>query len=395
MMITTLIYMNILNNELSSNRAKDYCENVGGYLATITSIAEDVFVYTNLGENSPNVHPWLGGYQTVKTGEPFGNWAWVTGEEWNYDNWAGAPCGEPNNCKGIEDYLVYLTPWDECSDPSRESFWNDLGEGGEVAGGGCGCGGCTDEWYHMSTICEYDNHDLYLYDDFNSKLIDPDKWSGGDLHNIGLIAEIVREIPKKKKQLRLGLRGYGDPGDWINQISNGVRFRYPDDIKAIKATVKVQDFESPECPDTDVRVEILGAFFCTKGPCVENMVNEVHATIFLERRYDSVNPENVFDVKIRVSHSGLDYIRQSIGTVEKGQDVTLMMQWDPDNDRFVFQKDDEEEVEISYEGKGWNENEPFGKFKGLRVHSAISSCSEPPAMGFVEADIDDVFVNSN
>jgi hypothetical protein len=152
-------YQRFDNPTMTWQDAKAFCESLGGYLATITSEAEDNFVYENLAADSPNVHPWLGGYQINKSDEPCGNWAWVTGETWSYNNFL-AYCewyGEPNNCAGIEDYLVYFTPWDadicpNCGD--RSSFWNDLGEG---ADGGCGCGTCTDEWYHMSTICEWDS----------------------------------------------------------------------------------------------------------------------------------------------------------------------------------------------------------------------------------------------
>jgi len=150
-------YQRFDNPTMTWHEAKAFCESLGGYLATITSGAEDEFVYNNLGENSPNIHPWLGGYQLNKIDEPAGNWAWVTGEPWVYINFFGWPnsWGEPNDCAGIEDYLVYFTPWDEdiTGGTDRVSFWNDLGEG---ENGGCGCGTCENEWYHMSTICEWE-----------------------------------------------------------------------------------------------------------------------------------------------------------------------------------------------------------------------------------------------
>ena len=58
--------------------AKTACENLGGYLATITSIEEQGFISSFL--TTPNLHL-LGGQKVNDV------WQWVTGEEWNYTNW--------------------------------------------------------------------------------------------------------------------------------------------------------------------------------------------------------------------------------------------------------------------------------------------------------------------
>lgn len=124
--------------------AKNHCESMEGYLATITSQSENDFVYNKLVSISPNEMVWIGA--TDETQE--GIWEWINSESWEYTNWDS---GEPNNCSGIEHYLVYFTP----NDPlGRAGLWNDLGEGNI---GGCGCGGCLNEWYPTSTICEWDN----------------------------------------------------------------------------------------------------------------------------------------------------------------------------------------------------------------------------------------------
>ncbi len=65
-----------------------------GYLATITSPAEDDFIYSSLvsGVSSPDIYNefWLGGYLQNDT------WSWMTGESWSYTNWdqgSGEPRG--------------------------------------------------------------------------------------------------------------------------------------------------------------------------------------------------------------------------------------------------------------------------------------------------------------
>jgi hypothetical protein len=105
--------------------------SAGGYLATITSSAENAFIYSNLVNNAlywnqepggSNLGPWLGGYQTSDNGsQAAANWAWVTAEAFSYTNWHS---GEPNNFTGIaENFLSF-----KCSPTSgcRSGQWNDL-----------------------------------------------------------------------------------------------------------------------------------------------------------------------------------------------------------------------------------------------------------------------------
>lgn len=92
----------------------------GGYLATITSQAENNFVFT-LVNNAAYWHgssgPWLGGYQFPATQTPSANWRWVTGEAWSYTNWQ---TGQPNDSGGkAEDKLQFgFAP--------LTSNWNDI-----------------------------------------------------------------------------------------------------------------------------------------------------------------------------------------------------------------------------------------------------------------------------
>ena len=93
--------------------AKAFCETWGGHLATITSQAEDEFVWSNLASAAPGYGTWLGATDEIIEGE----WAWVTGEPWSYTNWDS---GEPNNFDGIEHYLHY---W-------FYPYWNDMNKDG-------------------------------------------------------------------------------------------------------------------------------------------------------------------------------------------------------------------------------------------------------------------------
>ncbi len=84
----------------------------GGYLATITSQAENDFVYAAsaglfVQAMGNEYGPWLGGYQLPGSSEPAGGWVWVTGEPFEYTAWRA---GEPSQTAGAlnEDRIHYL-----------------------------------------------------------------------------------------------------------------------------------------------------------------------------------------------------------------------------------------------------------------------------------------------
>jgi hypothetical protein len=119
-----------LPDGISWKNAKIVTEELGGYLATITSEEENTFVYNLIPKNDlfwttiggGNFGPWLGGYQDDKSDEPTGNWKWVTGEPWNYTNWSPL---EPNNGGGLEDYLGFFHYEEGGNTLHPGDTWND------------------------------------------------------------------------------------------------------------------------------------------------------------------------------------------------------------------------------------------------------------------------------
>lgn len=82
--------------------ARQACLNMGGHLVTVTSAAENNFIF-NLWPSG-----WIGLTDEVSEG----TWRWVTGEPFSWSNWNG---GEPNNA-GNEDYIQFV----------GGGKWNDL-----------------------------------------------------------------------------------------------------------------------------------------------------------------------------------------------------------------------------------------------------------------------------
>jgi hypothetical protein len=98
----------------------------GGYLATITSPEENVFIYGMISTNAAlwerrstgnSWGPWIGGLQLPGSIEPAEGWVWGTGEAFAYANWNA---GEPNNIDGLEDRVHF---WGQQA--AVGDVWND------------------------------------------------------------------------------------------------------------------------------------------------------------------------------------------------------------------------------------------------------------------------------
>lgn len=116
--------------------ARAEAQQMGGDLASITSLAENAFVFSLVSDpkfwltaaNPTRVlGPWLGGYQLTGSVAPSAGWTWVTGEAWSLNRWSN---GEPNDWQGNqEDKLQFFA-----LGPTPLGYWNDLTGGSLMTG---------------------------------------------------------------------------------------------------------------------------------------------------------------------------------------------------------------------------------------------------------------------
>ncbi len=76
-------YYKLFNNNFTWEQAKSFCEGLGGHLVTLNAPDEDNFCYFIF--RSSNLDFAFIGASDINNE---GNWSWVTGEEWKYNNFA-------------------------------------------------------------------------------------------------------------------------------------------------------------------------------------------------------------------------------------------------------------------------------------------------------------------
>ena len=251
-----------------------------------------------------------------------------------------------------------------------------------------------------------------LYDDFKAPLLDPDKWFGTEEPNS--ILEVFRGTSSNR--LVMENRAYGADDTNVGRVRNtlGTRFRGGAAVTAIRATVKVDAFEVTNCPTnpsepTLAFARLSGDFFNTgagsPGSGPGSAVDDVFAAIGLERNTAVPLPPDVVQVRgfIRFCADAtcLTGATSSVvlGTIRVKKDVTLLIQWDPANNQFIFQKDNEPQSSIAYAVA--DATPPARPVQALLVQHFVPNCdltggSPPPRpTAFMRALFDDVFVNAS
>ena len=103
-------YYQVFYDKLSWEEAAQKCNEMGGYLATVTSYRERQLIESmtyRKGRKITKTLYWLGGKQ-----QPDGEWAWITGENWSFERWLNEEKPtEPPTGDHPKAYLQYCTPY--------------------------------------------------------------------------------------------------------------------------------------------------------------------------------------------------------------------------------------------------------------------------------------------
>jgi hypothetical protein len=250
----------------------------------------------------------------------------------------------------------------------------------------------------------YAGESFVLYDDFNAKFIDGQKWAGtegrtGDV----ILLENVRMAHGGR--LRLLNRALGSSilsNTGVSNADNNLRFPDPGAIIAMAASIKVNDVEVTGCTDnptpTRARARVIGSFFNTGTDLPNGSVNDVLAYTFIHRRSDSTDKPGILEVFGEVvrcadpSCFGVDYINsEKLGDLRLGQWADIVIQWDQANHQFVFQFNKKSPVYMPY--PFLDTLPPVIPFKYLGMSQRIANCMGERQLGFMDAEFDNIFVN--
>lgn len=117
----------IVEEKMTWEEAKAYCEKQGGHLLTINSAEEQAFITSYIKEVKLTQNRfWIGATDAEKEG----TWKWITNEKFGYSNWGN---GQPDNSEtGGQNYGVYVA-YDTTYNGKKLSAgqWDDINNGAE------------------------------------------------------------------------------------------------------------------------------------------------------------------------------------------------------------------------------------------------------------------------
>lgn len=261
--------------------------------------------------------------------------------------------------------------------------------------------------------------DLAVYDDFSGEGIDPKKWRGGSTINSPspsptadrreLVAtDSMAERGREAKWGRLLMHGrsFGNTYDDPSRITFfRERLLIPNptasNVTEMKVSLRVLEAGATACPEnvfpTRIFFRAIGFFFNT-GLHADG---DVFARFDVTRESDSPDAADILRVwgRVNLREQSSPEIKQislgsaPLGTVGLGERIKIRMRWEPDGDRFVFQRDLEPEVEVPYSVP---DEEPAHRAGNKRLEILLDTpnCEgEPVSEASMKVVVDKVWVN--
>ena len=264
-----------------------------------------------------------------------------------------------------------------------------------------------------------------LLDNFSGDHIDKTIWNGTRRPDTDVL-DFAREV--RHGRLHLKNRSYNDtsfPGGF-NSTAVRLFLNNSDPVTAMRAWFRVNAVDVSGCEDSsaasEIRVRHAGYFFKSGGigdPFIGNpfsATGDVFVELRIRRLSDSPDPPGVLQIRAVVflctdqfCDNGFNVFdeREAFGRTRVGRWTRLTIWWDPDNDRFLFQRDFRPPIKFVYttgvfplDDGGDPPNLPASGLnfvhKRLEARGFIENCvTGPEATGSIDAFIDRYQVNQS
>jgi len=245
---------------------------------------------------------------------------------------------------------------------------------------------------------------LVLYDNFNSKHIDPSKWVGAatSLSSDANRREVaVQLVGEKNRQLLIAENIYsantgntGSAGDGF-----GLAFASPEKVTALSFTLAVNKDAISGCAANPIGWAGAGFFGRYFNPTGDGPIGDIAASVSIGRlSTDSLGSLTVNAAIVRCNDNTPSCDDQStlssqiLGYLQLGGNNTYSVTWDRTNHQFIFQMNNGSQVSLAYAVS--DAYQPGFPDKSFWVSGNVPHCSaKPRPSASVEALFDDVYVN--
>jgi hypothetical protein len=245
---------------------------------------------------------------------------------------------------------------------------------------------------------------LTLYDDFNVKPINPEKWLGLDQFAGARNTETIRKIAAQQLQLLLTTFGGKSSDSGTGTGRQFLLFATPAPITTIQAAVTVKASLAQGCPanptSTRTRATILGFFFNDgTSPAPGNATGNVFAGIQKVKDSAIGNKIEAFFGRCTADDCifGATLAAHTFTTAwADGIADTLRVQWDEVGNQFVFAVNpgipSEEIAVLPYAFPDGNPLQRFDQ-KDLRVNNSVANCTAGRQKASMKVLFDNVMLN--
>lgn len=237
------------------------------------------------------------------------------------------------------------------------------------------------------------------YDQFTATRLGTQRWASSQLEQQRTVEGNV---------LRMKQREVGQMLDNVNSLERILRtdLRNPAEVTQMRSTVRLNAVETSLCAANTgdnsggVGAGVGGTWFNVGPATPGSAVNDVRAFMYLARPNDTTDPAGtlvVGGVVAKCIDAGC-FVTQDVspeldfGTVALGTNVQLQIEWDPDNDQFLFRRDSQAKVAAPYTVS--DSAAPSVPWKALLTLVNLQNCfSGPRTAGYVDAQFDSIAVN--